>query len=159
MTFRDDDDFHASVFILGPNNTTVLIRDGRKLLQGLKPLWKFPGGKRRRIEPFLKPRRDEQPVETVIREVREETGLSLKKRHTKHVFSHEARNQDGGVHNKHVFFSRKYSFQKLRPLSAEYEEAKPFDIEELEKLSDFHPTYRDYFLEHIRPLLEELEAG
>ena len=36
------EDYHASVFIRGPNNTTVLIHDETR---PPPRLWKFPGGK------------------------------------------------------------------------------------------------------------------
>lgn len=141
----DKRDFHASAFILGPNNTTVLIRDMRKE----NPLWKFPGGKKKLVKPFGKNRREEKPIETVLREVWEETGLRLKRSQTEHVATF-----DKGNHNKHLFFSKLHSFSKLKPLSDEYEEAEIFSVEDLYWLGNFHSAYRHSFLSHITPLIE-----
>ena len=142
VNFKDLRDFHASDFILGPEDSTVLIRDLRKT----NPLWKFAGGKKQLIKPFGKKRRGETPLETMLREVPEETGLRVKRRNTTYVKLIEL-----PTHNKHFFFSTIDSFKRLVPLSKEYEEAKVFACEELRWLPNFHPLYRGVFLEHIQP--------
>ena len=137
-------DFHASGPVFGPDNDVVLIRDPRKS----NPLWKFPGGKRKLIRRFGKKPRDENPLETFLRETKEETGLWLKKRNVEFVVSF-----DMGTYNKHVFLSQVSSFRGLAPLSEEYEETKIFKLDDLLWLPDFHPWYRDCYFKHIVPLL------
>lgn len=148
--FKDSADFHASGPIFGPNKTVCLVRNLRKAT----PLWKFPGGKKEKvpIRPFGG-LRDEAPIETFIREVFEETHLTIKKRHTKLVTSLPAQNPDGMPYNKHYFFSRIYSWRKLHNESREYEEARVFELDELDWLSDFHPAYRSVYIEHFKPLV------
>ncbi len=143
----DNGDFHASAFILGPDNSTVLIREGRRP----KALWKFPGGKRKLTKPFGKKLRNETPLETLIREVHEETGLWLKKRQTTHVHT-----ENMGHYNKHYFVSQLSSFRGLAPLSLEYEETRVFAQDELMWLPSFHPLYRENYLRHIRPFIDQL---
>ena len=145
--FKDEGDFHASAFILGPDATTVLIRDQRNP----NPLWKFAGGKRQRIKPLGKKWRDEMPLQTLVREVHEETGLWIRKKETELVISVSM-----GHYNKHYFFSSMPSFSKLVALSAEYEEAKVFQVEELRWLPNFHSLYRDIYLQHMLPRLEQV---
>lgn len=140
----DEGDFHSSAFIFGPNNTLLFIRDKRKST----PFWKPPGGKKQLIKPFGKKTRGETPLETVIREVHEETGVWLKKQSTIHVLTNNM-----GHYNKHFFFSKTPSFRGLIPLSREYEETRVFSIEDLMWLPDFHPEYREIFMKHIKPLL------
>ena len=143
---QDDGDFHSSAFILGPDNTTALIRDMRKA----NPLSKFAGGKKQLIKPFGKKPRGETPLETLIREIYEETGLRVRKSQTMYVTT-----VNMGNHNKHYFFCRIPSFRKLVPLSKEYEEARVVAVDDLVWLPDFHPNYRAIFLQHIQPLLAE----
>lgn len=140
--FYDLRDFHASVFILGPNFTTPLMRD----LRSSNPMWKFAGGKKQLIKPFGKKRRGEKPLETILRETPEELGIYLKRRDIRYVTTREL-----PTHNKHYFFSTITSLKKLVPLSREYEETKEFTCEELEWLPDFHPAYFEIFLKHIKP--------
>ena len=141
----DGGDFHASGPVFGPNNDVVLIRDMRKD----SPLWKFPGGKKQLLRRIGKKSRGETPLETLLRETKEETGLWLKKRATEFVVSF-----DMGTYRKHVFLSRITSFRGLVPLSKEYEEAKVFKLDDLPWLRDFHPWYRDCYIQHITPLLD-----
>ena len=143
---RDEGDFHASAFILGPDATTVLIRD----MRNPRPLWKFAGGKKRRFKPFGKNWRDESPLETLIREVHEETGLWIKKTQTELVTRVSM-----GHYSKYYFFSVLPSFRKLKAESEEYEEAKIFPVEELTWLPDFFPLYRDIYLQHMLPRLKQ----
>jgi 8-oxo-dGTP pyrophosphatase MutT (NUDIX family) len=145
----DEGDFHASAFILGPDDTTVLIRDKRKT----DPLWKFPGGKKQLKKPIAKGRRGETPLETLLREVHEETGLWLRKRLITHALT-----EPRGHYNKHFFFAQLPSLRGLVPLSNEYEEARVFTLEELIWLSDFHPSYRECYEHHIKPLIGTLGA-
>lgn len=147
---RDEGDFHASAFILGPDDTTVLIRDKRRP----NPLWKFPGGKKQLRKPLGKSRRGETPLETLIREVHEETGLWLRKRLITHVYT-----EDMGRYNKHFFFAQIASLQSIVALSNEYEEAKVFTLEELVWLSDFHSGYRWCYTHHMKPHIASLRAG
>lgn len=147
---KDDGDFHASALILGPDDNTVLIRE--KLRND--PLWKFPGGKKKLTKPFGKNRRGETPIETLIREVHEETGLWLKKRMITHVHT-----DNRGHYNQHFFLAHLSSFRSLKPLSDEYEEAKIFSLEELLWLSDFHPIYRKCYDHHMKPFMASIGAG
>ncbi|MEN9920776.1 MAG: hypothetical protein RL538_669 [Candidatus Parcubacteria bacterium] len=102
---KDEGDFHASAFIRGPDNSVVLIRDQRRP----SPLWKFPGGKKQLTKPFGKKLRGETPIETLVREVHEETGLWIKKRFTTHVLT-----SNMGHYNKH------FSFRKFLPSEVWY---------------------------------------
>jgi 8-oxo-dGTP pyrophosphatase MutT (NUDIX family) len=138
----DKGDFHASALILGPDDTTVLIKETRQP----RPLWKFPGGKQKRIKPFGKKPRDEYPIETLIREVHEETELWIKKRHTKYIHT-----IDMGTYRRHFFLSHISSWRGLVALSEEYEEPKIFSLDDLLWLPDFHSDYRTVYLEHMRP--------
>lgn len=144
---KDEGDFHASAFILGPDDTTVLIREKRKPIS----LWKFAGGKQKLTKPFGKRRRGETPLECLIRETHEETGLWLRKRDTELVTK-----VDMGHYKKYYFFSRLPSFRTLVTPSDEYEEAKVFKLEDLEWLPNFDPTYSEIFLHYMQPRLAGL---
>lgn len=148
--FNDEGDFHASVFILGPDDTTVLIRETTKQ----PPLWKFPGGARKLTKDFLQPRRDERPEETAVRETMEETGLSIDPNKLVLVA-----NEDMGTYTKYYFMTKIRSWNKLRALSDEYEETHIFKIRTLQHLGGFHRRYRDCFFQHVKPKLQELTAG
>lgn len=141
----DGGDFHASGPVFGPDNDVVLIRDMRKD----SPLWKFPGGKKQLVWRLGKKPRGETPLETLLRETKEETGLWLKKRNVLFVTSYNM-----GSYRKHVFLSRTSSLRGLVALSKEYEEAKVFKLDDLLWLPDFHPWYRDCYAQHIALLLD-----
>lgn len=147
--FKDEGDFHASVFIIGPNETTVLIRETRRL----DPLWKFPGGKKKQRKALFKPRRGEKPAEAAARELFEETGLTVKAADL--VCVHR---EDKGRYRKYYFIGRKNSFRKLRSLSDEYEEVKIFRFDEILGLPGMHPEYRRCYRERMVPYLKE-KAG
>lgn len=142
----DGGDFHSSAPIVGPENTVVLIRDMRKD----NPFWKFAGGKKQLIKPFGKKQRGETPLECLLREIKEETSLSVRKSQAQYVTT-----EDKGNHNKHYFLCRIASFRRLFTLSNEYEEPKIFSLEDLMWLPNFHPSYRDIFFKHMLPLIKQ----
>ena len=142
----DKGDFHSSAPIVGPEKKIVLIRDKRKGT----PLWKFAGGKKQILKPPSKKLRGETPLEALLRELKEETGLTVTRSQTQYVTSERMTN-----HNKHYFLCHVNSFRKLEPLSREYEETKIFSIEDLKWLTDFHPSYREIFFRHMLPLIDE----
>ena len=153
--FKDEGDFHASVFIwrIGDNQQleTVLIRD---TLRGSRK-WKFPGGTKNLRKDLLQPLRDEHPAETAARELKEETGLIKPAKRMVHVHTATL-----ATHKKHYFMGRKNSFRKLRTgLSKEYEEAKPFSVTALHELADFHRDYYRVFLMIIEPILKNNFSG
>lgn len=154
--FRDEGDFHASVFILRPGNKTILVRKER---DGQIPgPWTFPGGKKRQTKDLFGPRRGERPAETVVREVREETSLNIKKRKLVHLSTVETNNPVNGPYRKHYFFVRSYSTRILRPLSDEYERVKEFPLQELHELEHFSREYYHQFVMSVDTYLANLIA-
>ena len=145
----DEGDFHVSALILGPDDTTVLIREQLRN----DPLWKFPGGKKKLTKPFGRNRRGESPIEALIREVHEETGIWLKKKWITYIHT-----ENRGHYNQHFFLAQIPSFRGLKALSDEYEETRVFPLDQLMWLSDFHPVYRTCFEHHMKPALASLRA-
>lgn len=127
-------DWHASVLIIGPNRTTVLIHDETK---PAPRLWKFPGGKK---EPF-----EDNPFLSVIRETKEETGLVLDPKRIIFVGGQERER-----HTKYFFIATIDSFDGLVKKSKEREITAIFTIKELDKMVDLHPTYHQFYLEAKR---------
>jgi 8-oxo-dGTP pyrophosphatase MutT (NUDIX family) len=126
------EDYHASVFVRGPNEQTVLITDTRR---PPPQLWKFPGGKMEA---------GEDPFETAIREVFEETGVTLKRENlalieTEHLDSH----------TKYFFLATTDSFAGFQQRSKDGEIAGIFDISYLHKMVDIHPRYYEVFLKAV----------
>lgn len=125
------EDWHASVLIIGPKGTTVLIHDETK---PAPRLWKFPGGKK---EPF-----EDDPLLSVIRETWEETGLVLDP--TRITFVGQ---QERERHTKYFFLATIDSFDGLVKKSKEREITGTFMLDELNKMVDLHPTYYRFFQE------------
>jgi 8-oxo-dGTP pyrophosphatase MutT (NUDIX family) len=126
------EDYHASVFIKGPDEQTVLITDTRR---PPPQLWKFPGGK---MEP------GEDPFETALREAKEETGLSLQRENLTLIETTNLSN-----HTKYFFVAVTDSFEGFQNRSKDGEIAGIFDIEYLHKMVDIHPRYYEVFLKAV----------
>jgi 8-oxo-dGTP pyrophosphatase MutT (NUDIX family) len=127
------EDYHASVFVRGPDDQTLLITD---LLRPLPQLWKFPGGG---VEP-----EDNDPFDTAIREVEEETGVTIERRTMRLL---ESLNM--GTYTMYFFEASTDNFEGFRKKSPQSELAGIFDIEELYHMVDFHPRYREVFLRAV----------
>jgi 8-oxo-dGTP pyrophosphatase MutT (NUDIX family) len=127
------EDYHASVFIRGPNNQTVLITD---LLRPPPQLWKFPGGG---VEP-----EDRDPLDTAVREVEEETGITIE-RDALHLL--EPLNM--GKYTMYFFEAVTDNFDGFRKKSPNSELAGIFNIDELYRMVDFHPRYYEVFLRAV----------
>jgi 8-oxo-dGTP diphosphatase len=126
------EDYHASVFIKGPDGKTVLITDTRR---PPPQLWKFPGGKME----F-----GENPFETAVREVKEETGLTIL---IENLILIETINL--GSHTKYFFSATTDSLEGLQKRSKDGEIAGIFDIDYLHKMVDIHPRYYEVFLKAV----------
>ena len=124
------EDYHASVFIRGPNDQTLLITDLRR---PPPQLWKFPGGKLDRGV-------DTDPFDTAIREVKEETGVTILRRNLRLI-----EEQNLGTHTKYFFRATVDTFDGFRKRSLDDEIAGIFDIDYLHQMVDIHPHYYDVF--------------
>jgi len=98
-------------------NRLLLLRRHSEDLGG--GLWATPGG---RQEP------DEEPFKTAIREIKEETGLNLKK--VKYLGTHELQMPHGVAHMK-TFKTRISGSAKIVIDQEEHEEHQWFDITDL----------------------------
>jgi 8-oxo-dGTP pyrophosphatase MutT (NUDIX family) len=123
-------DYHASVFIRGPNNSTVLIIQDWKD----QPLWKFPGGK---IEP-----EDTDPFDAAIRETWEETGLIIV-RETMELVAEKILH----THSKYFFTATITSLDNLLKKGRDGERTGLFEIPDLHRMVDIHPDYYEFFLQ------------
>ncbi len=100
-----------------------------------KPLphyWKFPGG---RSQP------GETPLTTAIRELKEETGVSVPPREMKLVHE-ETRAASGAGHGFFVFHARRRHAVKLLERGAGGETVKFFTRDQLKTLPDLFPNHR-----------------
>jgi 8-oxo-dGTP pyrophosphatase MutT (NUDIX family) len=125
MEYRED--YHSSVLIIGPNNQVVLICDEKKWPR----LWKFPGGKKE----F-----DEDPFTTAVREVHEETGLTLHFNQLTYVGEERL-----PTYSRYYFCAFVDSFLGRVELSEEKERTGIFDLSELDSMPDFLDTYRGFY--------------
>lgn len=121
-------DFASAVLVLGPGNKIPLIfEDWRE-----EPFWKIPAG---RNEP------GETPVDTALRELREETGLKLKPTDLVLLFSEE-RTFLQHTHTFYLFGAIIDSFAGLRARGLEGEHVALFDDKELDTMMDLLPAHR-----------------
>jgi 8-oxo-dGTP pyrophosphatase MutT (NUDIX family) len=130
------EDYHASVFMRGPNDETILI------IQDWKnpPLWKFPGGKK---DP------GENPYQTAVREVEEETGIILTPDALRLVARLDIKEDWPRVkrkHTKYFFTASVDSFLTRKKKGNDGERTGVFKISELHKMVDLHRDYYHFFL-------------
>jgi 8-oxo-dGTP pyrophosphatase MutT (NUDIX family) len=121
------EDYHSSALIVGPDNQVVLICDEKKPIR----LWKFPGGKKES---------GEDPFATVIREVHEETGLTLDVDQL--ILVGEQRRPR---YSRYYFCAFVDSFSGLVKVSEEKERTGIFKLADLEPMVDFHNSYREFY--------------
>jgi 8-oxo-dGTP pyrophosphatase MutT (NUDIX family) len=115
---------NSVVLILGPDGQTPLVSEYDR-----RPsYWKFPGGKSHL---------GENPMETALREVREETGLILTEGETILLLS-EPRSSS---HVFHFFLSRINSFDGLIKRGNDGEYVALFEVDQLLKMVDLLPTH------------------
>mgnify|MGYP001173154183 CR=1 FL=1 len=119
------DDWSAIAYVTTPgSNQTVLIKDRRR---SDIALWKLPGGKRESYE--------QDPKETVIRELKEETGLDS-------IGTRLLGIEDRGDHDMYLFHVVVASFEDLVPIGADGEETGLFPQEEVRNgMPDFFPSH------------------
>lgn len=131
------EDYHASVFIRGPNNKTVLvIKDWKD-----PAFWKYPGGKGEE---------GETPAQTAARECWEEAGIRVDPDSLDLVTSIEVtltRDEVEHTHTKYFFTASVDSFDGLLEKGDGGERTGIFDIPHLHKMVDIHPIYYNFFLE------------
>lgn len=121
----------VSVLIITPKGVP-LVRDPKKP----EPrYWKLPGG-RSEI--------GEKPLETAIREAKEETGLDLDPMSMDLVYSEEREN-----HDFYLFQSVAVSLNGFKDAGNEGEEVKLFTPDEIKTLPDFFPAHKE-ILEEIK---------
>ena len=95
--------------------------------------WKFPGGRNQL---------DETPVKAAIREMREETGVSVSADEMR-LIHRETRGASGGSHGFFVFHARITRKVELLERGAGGEIVKFFTGEELKTLPNFFPSHRN----------------
>lgn len=117
-------DYTTAVVIEGPGKKIPLILNPGK---PLPHFWKFPGGRSEE---------GETPEETAIREVAEETGLTLER-----VVGFEAMNR--GDHMLHFFGAKVPSFEGLAKTGRDGERVALFTYEEIIEMVDFFGPHRE----------------
>jgi len=123
--------YAVAALIVSPQGIP-LVRDPKKP----KPYyWKLPGGRSEGKE---------TPIATIIREIKEEIGLSFKLEDVKLVYEEER-----GNHLFCLFQTNPISLIGLKTIGNDEEEVKLFLPKEMENLTDFFPAHRK-ILEEIK---------
>ncbi|MEX2144827.1 MAG: NUDIX hydrolase [Candidatus Spechtbacterales bacterium] len=132
-------DHAVSVFVIAKRADgvweTVLVHDPRK---GTPCLWKLPGGKREGKE---------EPVKTAVRELEEETGISLSPESL--ALIHE---EDKITHVKYAYIAYIDEFPPLKKIGDEGEDVSIFEVRELWEMADM--LYAHYLV--VEPTLRSL---
>lgn len=89
--------------------------------------WKLPGGRSEEKE---------TPTEAIIREIKEEIGLSFKPKDMELIYEEE---REG--HNFYLFQTNPVSVEGLKSIGNEEEKVKLFLPEEIKNLPDFFPPH------------------
>lgn len=121
---------YATAVILETPDGFPLISDPQK---PLPRYWKFPGG---RSQP------GEAPLQTAIRELKEETGVSVSSDELKLVHE-EIRTGSGSSHDFFVFSGKIIRKVKLLERGTEGEVVRYFSREALKTLPDLFPNHRN----------------
>lgn len=116
---------HAVIVLIVSPQGIPLVRDPKKPAPNY---WKLPGGRGTSSE---------SPIETTIREIKEELGLNLKKEEIEIVYSEERE-----THNFYLMQCALVSLEGLKSIGNEREEIKLFLPEELNNLTDLFPPHR-----------------
>jgi ADP-ribose pyrophosphatase YjhB (NUDIX family) len=119
-----DGRYATAVVIEGPGKKIPLVLNPNK---PLPHFWKFPGGRSER---------GEIPEETAIREIAEETGLTLNR-------VAELATMDRGDHMLHLFGAKIPSFDGLAQTGIDGEQVALFSYEEIIAMVDFFGPHRE----------------
>jgi ADP-ribose pyrophosphatase YjhB (NUDIX family) len=115
--------YAVNVFVESPEGIP-LVRDPKKPLW----CWKFPGGGS--LE-------NEEPEDTAIREVEEETGLIVQKKNLKLL------DKENRITHIFIFFKANVpSLKTLKKIGNDDEEIKVFSLDEIKSMKDFFPNHR-----------------
>lgn len=138
MTYAKD--FHAAVaavLVKGTQKQTImLINDSMN-----PPLWKFPGGGGEN---------GETPYETAAREHEEETGIPLDPSKLILVTNLDVKADGKRIrndHTKYFFITFVDSFDGLVRIGDDGERTGKFDLSEIDRMVDIHPTYYRFYQE------------
>jgi ADP-ribose pyrophosphatase YjhB (NUDIX family) len=122
---------YAVVAVIVSPQGIPLVKDPKKP----SPYWKLPGGRSEEKE---------TPTEAIIREIKEEIGLSFKPKDMELIYEEE---REG--HNFYLFQTNPLSLEGLKTKGNEGEEVKLFLPEQIKSLPDFFPPHRK-ILEEIK---------
>lgn len=117
--------FTACVFIKGPENKVVTVEDKKHKI----PLSKYPGGKSKK---------GESPEDCILREVLEETGLSIGKKHLLLV-----EKIDRGNHFLYFFKISVRTFSGLKEIGKTREKVGLCDISQIKTKEGFLGLHRE----------------
>ena len=127
-------DHAVSVFIISPQGVP-LVNDPRKS----SSLWKCPGGKGEG---------NESPVDTAVREIREETGISLDPLSLTQIYR-----ADKGTHDKYAFVVYLDELPPLKKVGDEGEMVAVWQLDEMYEAVDILPSH---YFEFIEPVLRSV---
>ncbi|MCW9054962.1 MAG: NUDIX hydrolase [Candidatus Pacebacteria bacterium] len=119
----------VTIALLDAAGDVLLVRD----LGHTDPQWKFPGG-------HVKP--EETPAVAVIRETKEESGVSVSENLLQVLDTELRPSREGGTH-KHIFFGATlpgtFKERGLKDYGASGEETRIVSLHKLDSLLEFEP--------------------
>ena len=128
----DNSKYAVAVLIKSPKGIP-LVWDPKKG----NPYWKLPGGRGDK---------DESPVATAIREIKEETGLIIKEKDLQLLHK-----EDRGNHFFVLFKTKLSSLGGLKAIGNGMEQVKIFPIQQIKTLKNFFSNHRK-ILEHLQEI-------
>jgi 8-oxo-dGTP pyrophosphatase MutT (NUDIX family) len=122
-------DYASVVLVLGPGNMVPLVIED----QHATPYWKLPGGRNEA---------GEDPLDTAVRELWEETGLELKKSDLVQLLVFNRTIHDR-THEFYLFGAKTDSFDGLREYGTEGERVGLFSEHNLKTMLELLPFHRE----------------